>query len=78
MEKLMGKKGTKKKRIKKKKTNRNLMVLVAAWADIPPCNPLAPFPLREGGKKPSVMARRDFGTLGCLNKWFPFLFRGNW
>ena len=63
----------------KKKANRNLMVLVAAWADIPPYNPLAPFPLREGKKKPpSVMARRDFGTLGCLNKWFPFLFQGNW
>lgn len=73
MEKLMKK--------KKKKTNQNLLVLAAAGADILPCNPLGPFSLREGKKKtpnPSVMALRDFGTLRCLNKWFLFLFQGNW
>lgn len=73
------------KKKKGKKANQNLMVLVAAWADIPPYNPPAPFPEREGEKRrrrkkkiPSVMARRDFGTLECLNKWFLFLFQSNW
>lgn len=54
------------------------MVLAAAEADIPPCNPLLPSRSGKGKKTPPVMARRDFGTLGCLNKWFPFLFQGNW